>query len=264
MKLSWCTSRLRCVCLFVYVCMTQNLKYGFWFQYRRLHDGDNRQGHNGTKLHFPPPSCKLKDWWKTSEEICVYSALDEKIGKKNEIKQKKPWRPSDFIINNSAFIGKVICSEVTFRNWISNWQTGEIFLISWTISLWCIHYRGTVTSLITQNNVRVIPETTLLAMHSEFKPPPPSVPDVIALQLNNKVRRQLGHLAKCASWSDCMMFYRRRLPHLPHPLNLWVCPLSFTYNHHASLCGTCPEKSVFVCLPPINLLEIKEAGRESC
>lgn len=31
--------------------------------------------------------------------------------------------------------------------WISNWQTIEIFLISWTISLCCIHYRGTVAPI---------------------------------------------------------------------------------------------------------------------
>lgn len=117
------------------------------------------QTHNDTKVHFSLSSSKLKCWWKFCEEISLC------FGK------KKPWSQSDFIINSSVIIGKVIHSEVTFRNWISNWQTRKIFLISWTISLWFMHYRGTVTSLITQNNVRAIPGTTPLAMRCKLIPP---------------------------------------------------------------------------------------------
>lgn len=61
------------------------------------------------------------------------------------------------------FSVKVVRSQVTFINWISNWRTAEIFPISWTISRWCIHYRAPVTSLISLwNNERDIPGITPL------------------------------------------------------------------------------------------------------
>lgn len=104
----------------------------------------------------------------------------------------KPWRQSDFIINNSAFIGRVVRYGVTFRNSISNWQTGEIFLISRTISLWCIHYEATVASLITQNNVRAIPETTPLAIHGGFS----TFSGIVSLPLSDNMSGGLSN-ASC-------------------------------------------------------------------
>lgn len=58
----------------------------------------------------------------------------------------------------------LIRSPVTSRKWISNWQTIEIFLISCTISCWCIHYRGSVTSLITWSIGKAAPAEKRFAL----------------------------------------------------------------------------------------------------
>lgn len=175
-------------------------------------------------------------------------------------KTQKPWRQSDFIINNSAFIGRVIHSGVTFRNSISNWQTGEIFLISWTISLWCIHYKATVTSLITWNNVRAIPETAPLAIHGKL------------LAVSLRFRHDFAPPKWQYEWwlVKCFMFplscYYRPNPLPIHPrtpgLFFSVCPLV----SHATI--TPPsvalvQRRVYF-LPTGNLLEIKRMGREGC
>lgn len=153
----------------------------------------------------------------------------------------EPWRQSDFIINNRAFIGKVIHSEATFRNWISNWQTREIFLISWTISLWCIHYRGTVTLLITQNNVRAIPET--LAMHGKLIPLL-RVSDVISIQLNGD-----------CNWD----------PITRHSL-LKLLTFSVSLVSHTTIMppSVALVQSRAYLAAMWNLLEIKGTGRETC
>lgn len=158
-----------------------------------------------------------------------------------KIKTSKPGRQSDFIINNSAFIGKVIHSGVTFRNWISNWQTREIFLISWTISLWCIHYGGTVTSLITQNNVRAIPETVPLARQPEL------IPNSLSFRRDFAPAKWQYEWRFDATYPPSLCYSRPPPP--PSHASPFRLSSGFTCSHHASLCGPCPEESVFGCHP---------------
>lgn len=169
-------------------------------------------------------------------------------------KDPKPWRQSDFIINNSAFLlarSSILESPLEIEHQIDKLE--RFFSLAGQLACGVFITRGTVTSLITSNNVRAIPETAPLAMHTELFYPLLSAPGAISLRLSDNTRVVLVFV-RCPKFSRHLYSAKRlTFPVRPPGLRTTITPPSVALV----------QRRVHLAANR-NLLEIKGMGRESC